>query len=222
MTISSMYASITAFDNLWLAYRKAAKGKRGKATIAQFAFQVADRLLELQDELVTQTYRPGPYQHFTIHEPKRRKISAAPFRDRVVHHALCNLIEPCFEARFIADSYANCKEKVSMARTANEIIATLPKERQERIQQRSEELVQEYMALQELRKALALTQTEVAEKLHISQDGVSRLEQRSDLLLSTLRKYIQAMGGELSITARFPHRPPVEIIGLSESPERVL
>lgn len=102
-----MYASITAFDNLWLAYRKAAKGKRGKATVAQFAFQVADRLLALQDALINQTYRPGPYQHFTIHEPKRRKISAAPFGDRVVHHALCNLIEPCFEARFIADSYAN-------------------------------------------------------------------------------------------------------------------
>lgn len=102
-----MYASITAFDNLWLAYRKAAKGKRGKATVAQFEFQIADRLLALQDELMAQTYRPGPYQHFTIHEPKRRKISAAPFRDRVVHHALCNLIEPCSEARFIAESYAN-------------------------------------------------------------------------------------------------------------------
>lgn len=65
-----------------------------------------------------------------------------------------------------------------MARTVSEIIAIFPKERQERIQHRSEELVQEYMALQELRKALALTQTDVAEKLHISQDGVSRLEGR--------------------------------------------
>lgn len=90
-----------------MAYRKAAKGKRGKASVARFEFQVADRLAELQAELTAQTYRPGPYQHFTIHEPKRRKISAAPFRDRVVHHALCNLIEPLFEERFIADSYAN-------------------------------------------------------------------------------------------------------------------
>lgn len=102
-----MFASIVSWDNLWLAYRKAAKGKRGKASAARFEFQVADRLAELQMELTTKTYRPGPYHHFTIHEPKRRKISAAPFRDRVVHHALCNLIEPLFEARFIADSYAN-------------------------------------------------------------------------------------------------------------------
>lgn len=68
---------------------------------------MADKLLELQHDLIQRTYRPGNYRHFAIYEPKRRKISAAPFRDRVVHHAVCNLIEPMFEARFIADSYAN-------------------------------------------------------------------------------------------------------------------
>ena len=102
-----MFASITEWDNLWLAYRTAAKGKRSSNSVARFEFQAADRLVELQDELRAKTYRPGPYTHFTIHEPKRRKISAAPFRDRVVHHALCNVIEPLFEQRFIADSYAN-------------------------------------------------------------------------------------------------------------------
>lgn len=102
-----MFASIVEWDNLWLAYKAAAKGKRSTASVARFEFQVADRLVELQDELRTKAYRPGPYTHFTIHEPKRRKISAAPFRDRVVHHALCNVIEPLFEERFIADSYAN-------------------------------------------------------------------------------------------------------------------
>ena len=102
-----MFASIVEWDNLWLAFRKAAKGKRGTASAAGFEYQVADRLLALQDELTARTYRPGSYRHFTIHEPKRRRISAAPFRDRVVHHALCNVIEPLFEARFIADSYAN-------------------------------------------------------------------------------------------------------------------
>jgi len=56
-------------------------------------------------------YRPGAYTHFYIHEPKRRRISAAPFRDRVVHHALCNVIEPLFERRFIPDSYANRPER---------------------------------------------------------------------------------------------------------------
>ncbi len=102
-----MFASIIDWDNLWLAYRRAAKGKRSTASVARFEFLVADRLVELQAELQARTYRPGPYTHFTIHEPKRRKISAAPFRDRVVHHALCNVIEPLFEQRFIADSYAN-------------------------------------------------------------------------------------------------------------------
>lgn len=89
------------------AYRKAARGKRGKSAAATFEFGLADRLLELRQELTSGTYRPGPYQHFTIHEPKRRLISASPFRDRVVHHALCNIIEPLFEARFYPHSYAN-------------------------------------------------------------------------------------------------------------------
>lgn len=99
------------WDNLWLAWRKAAKGKRGKPTVVAFEMQAADHLLELQDELSDKSYRPGPYTHFYIHEPKRRKISAAPFRDRVVHHALCNVVEPIFDARFIHDSYANRKGK---------------------------------------------------------------------------------------------------------------
>jgi hypothetical protein len=102
-----MFDALTAWDNLWLAYRLAARGKRRADSAAGFEQQVADRLILLQDELRNKTYRPGPYRHFFIHEPKRRKISAAPFRDRVVHHALCNLIEPVFEAHFISHSYAN-------------------------------------------------------------------------------------------------------------------
>jgi len=70
-------------------------------------YQLADRLLALWRELGEGSYRPGPYVHFHIAEPKRRKVSAAPFRDRVVHHALCRVIEPRFERLFIADSYAN-------------------------------------------------------------------------------------------------------------------
>lgn len=105
------FSSVIVWDNLLLAYRKAAKGKRGYNSAAAFEHQVADRLIDLQRDLAAHTYRPGKYRHFFIHEPKRRKISAAPFRDRVVHHALCNIIEPVFEARFIADSYANRKQK---------------------------------------------------------------------------------------------------------------
>lgn len=102
-----MYAQLTAWDNLLLAYAKASKGKRGHPNVAVFEHRLEDNLLQLQQELQTFTYRPGPYHSFYIHEPKKRLISAAPFRDRVVHHALCNLIEPIFERTFIADSYAN-------------------------------------------------------------------------------------------------------------------
>lgn len=100
-----------AWDNLWEAYHKAAKGKRGRLAAARFEYKLADNLIELQDELTDGSYRPGPYTHFQIEEPKRRLISAAPFRDRVVHHALCNVIEPLFEALFYPHSYANRKEK---------------------------------------------------------------------------------------------------------------
>ena len=98
---------LTDWENLWLAYRKAAKGKRGKPAVAAFEHRLEDNLHLLQEELIAQAYCPGPYHSFYIHEPKRRLISAAPFRDRVVHHALCNIIEPRFERSFIATSYAN-------------------------------------------------------------------------------------------------------------------
>ena len=108
---NSLYEQVTDWSNLLAAFRQAVKGKRHKSSAAGFEFQVADRLLQLQGELTNFTYQPGEYVHFMIHEPKQRKISAAPFRDRVVHHAICNVIEPIFETQFIADSYANRKEK---------------------------------------------------------------------------------------------------------------
>ena len=109
MTISDdiLFPHIISWDNLWEAYHKAARGKRGRPAVAQFEFQLADNLLALQYQLQTKTYTPGAYRHFFIHSPKRRKISAAPFGDRVVHHALCNVIEPLFESRFHPHSYAN-------------------------------------------------------------------------------------------------------------------
>ncbi|MFK7847098.1 MAG: reverse transcriptase domain-containing protein [Rhodothermales bacterium] len=105
------FERLTTWDNLLLAYRKAAKGKRGHPNVARFEYRLEDNILLLQEELRTQTYLPGDYTHFHIHEPKRRLISAAPFRDRVVHHALCQVIEPAFERSFIFDSYANRKGK---------------------------------------------------------------------------------------------------------------
>jgi retron-type reverse transcriptase len=102
-----MTHELHSFDNLLLAYRKAARGKRGHPDVAEFEYRLEENLLQLQVELHEQTYQPGAYHSFYIHDPKRRLISAAPFRDRVVHHALCNLIEPVIEKSFIFDSYAN-------------------------------------------------------------------------------------------------------------------
>ena len=104
-----------------------------------------------------------------------------------------------------------------MALNVEDKIARLQPERRRRVEERAAELVAEEMTLRELRKALKLTQARVARELGITQDGVSRLEQRNDLLLSTLRKAIEAMGGRLSLIARFPNRPPVELSGIADS-----
>ena len=106
-TYTNLYPQVYAWENLELAYRRARKGKRAQPAVAAFEFERERNLITLQQELQSQTYTPGAYHSFFIHEPKRRLISAAPFRDRVVHHALCNVIEPLFERRFIFDSYAN-------------------------------------------------------------------------------------------------------------------
>jgi retron-type reverse transcriptase len=106
-THKHLYPLITSFDNLWRAFKGAACGKRSHWDVATFEYDLENNLLDLQSELETQTYHPGPYRNFRIYDPKPRLISAAPFRDRVVHHALCNVIEPLFERRFIFDSYAN-------------------------------------------------------------------------------------------------------------------
>ena len=105
-TYKNLYPQICSFENLFLAFHDAARGKRGKPEVAAFEQDLEPNLFRLQEELLAQTYQPGPYTHFPIRDPKPRVISAAPFRDRVVHHALVQVIEPIFEARFIHDSYA--------------------------------------------------------------------------------------------------------------------
>jgi RNA-directed DNA polymerase len=105
-TYKNLYPQITTFENLYQAFKNAARGKRGKPDVANFEFNLEENLFGLQSQLKNQTYRPGPYYNFRILDPKPRLISAAPFRDRVVHHALCQVIEPIFERRFIHDSYA--------------------------------------------------------------------------------------------------------------------
>ena len=103
-----------------------------------------------------------------------------------------------------------------MAKKLSEVMQKLPPARQQKIEARAQELIAEQMTLRDLRKARQLTQKHIAELLAIGQDSVSRLEKRSDLLLSTLRSYIDAMGGELQLIVRFPDRPAVEITGIAE------
>ncbi len=104
---AAVYARLIAWDNLYLAYRDASRGKRGCWQAAEFEHDLENELWRLHDDLRDKTYTPGGYHSFYIHEPKRRLISAAPFRDRVVHHARRREIEPLFERGFIPDSYAN-------------------------------------------------------------------------------------------------------------------
>jgi transcriptional regulator with XRE-family HTH domain len=101
-------------------------------------------------------------------------------------------------------------------KTAAEIRARMPPERQAKIAARAKELIAEEMTLQDLRKAKKLTQEQMAAALNIGQDSVSRIEKRSDFLLSTLRTYISAMGGSLDLVVRFPDRAPVILSSLED------
>ncbi|HOX40304.1 MAG TPA: reverse transcriptase/maturase family protein [Candidatus Brocadiia bacterium] len=112
-TYKRLFDRVCSFGNLHTAYRRARRGKRDKAEVIGFDFDQEKEIIRLESELSDGSYRPGEYRSFYIYEPKRRVISAAPFRDRVVHHAICNVIEPIFEERFIFDSYACRKNKGS-------------------------------------------------------------------------------------------------------------
>jgi transcriptional regulator with XRE-family HTH domain len=103
-----------------------------------------------------------------------------------------------------------------MAITLKDKMKGLGASRRRKIEARTAELVKEQMTLRELRRARKLTQVRVAKELGITQDSVSRLEQRSDLLLSSLRKAVEAMGGNLSLVAEFPDRAPVVLSGIAE------
>ena len=103
-----------------------------------------------------------------------------------------------------------------MGKTLKEKMAKLPEDRLQRIQAETDELIADEMSLRELRKNMDMTQARVAEFLGIGQDEVSRVERRADMLVSTLRNLIKAMGGELEITARFPDKRDVRIARLGD------
>ncbi|WP_256091544.1 SUMF1/EgtB/PvdO family nonheme iron enzyme, partial [Candidatus Thiosymbion oneisti] len=104
--IGNLWGQITTFGNLYQAYRQARRGKGTRSTVTRFELDLEGNLFELQERLQTRRYRPGEYHLFTIYDRKPRTIAAAPFADRVVHHALMNLVEPVLDRRFISDCYA--------------------------------------------------------------------------------------------------------------------
>jgi len=106
-TEKNLFEPVTAFENVLSAARKAAKGKRETRSVLHFYAHLEDNLWQIIAELKNKTWRPGTYKNFSIYKPKPRLISAAPFRDRVVHHALINVIGPLLEQTLIHDTYAN-------------------------------------------------------------------------------------------------------------------
>ncbi len=108
-TYRNLYPLIYAFDNLYRAYIDARRGKRYQAEVLKFTVDLEDNLLSLYQELQEETYTTGEYHYFTVYEPKKREVAALPFRDRVVHHAIHNILEPIFDRGFIYHSYA-CRE----------------------------------------------------------------------------------------------------------------
>lgn len=106
-----LFEKVVSFENFLLAAKKSLQGKKYKKSAAEFYFNMENEIIRLQEELQSKTYQPGALKIFYIREPKKRKIGAAVFRDRVVHHAVCNILEPIFEKSYIYHSYACRKGK---------------------------------------------------------------------------------------------------------------
>lgn len=109
--LGGVWTQLTSFENLYLAYRQARRGKGDRDSVTHFALNLEAELFDLQAQLQAGEYWPGEYRLFTIYERKPRQIAAAPFCDRVVHHALMNVVEPALDKTFIFDSYACRKGK---------------------------------------------------------------------------------------------------------------
>jgi transcriptional regulator with XRE-family HTH domain len=107
-----------------------------------------------------------------------------------------------------------------MTVSLEEMLAELPSDRRERIEQRAAEMIAEELNLRQVRHLRKLTQARLSKKLKIGQEGVSRIEKRSDLYLSTLRSYLEGVGGELTLMVKFPDRPPVILTGFGEKTDR--
>lgn len=114
-TYKRLYEKIVSFENLFAAYKTFRKGKRFKDDVLKFDYNYEAELLKLQEELMEHAYAPLSAHRFFVYEPKKREIVAACVRDRVVHHALCRVIEPIFDKRLIYDTYACRLHKGTLA-----------------------------------------------------------------------------------------------------------
>jgi retron-type reverse transcriptase len=109
--VGGLLKEASDFGHLHAAFQRALRGSGRTEEACRFHFHLERELLNLREELLSGSYRPGRYRYFRILEPKQRTISVAPFRDRVVHHAVVGALEPVFEPRFIFDSYATRRGK---------------------------------------------------------------------------------------------------------------
>ncbi|MEM4247006.1 MAG: reverse transcriptase domain-containing protein [Candidatus Woesearchaeota archaeon] len=114
-TYRNLFGRLCSLENLELAFRKARKRKTLKQYVQEFEKDLDANLKVLHQELTSKTYSPLPLRTFILRDPKTRRISVSDFRDRIVHHAVCNVLEPVFEQYFIYDSYANRKGKGGLA-----------------------------------------------------------------------------------------------------------
>lgn len=111
--IGNLFENFASYSNLHKAFKKAMKGSKGKGESVEYFFNMENVLIELKKEIESNNYEPSDYRYFTIYDPKERKIAVAPFKDRIVHHAIVNILEPIYEKIFIYDSYATRKKKGS-------------------------------------------------------------------------------------------------------------
>lgn len=120
----NLFDRIVDYDNLHAAYKKASKTRRYKWDVLRFSERLEENLIEMQNELIWNQYQPSRYKVFTIFEPKERLIYAAAFRDRVLHHAIMNILEPIWDSLMIADTYA-CRKGKGTHRASEKLIEFL-------------------------------------------------------------------------------------------------
>ena len=110
-TYKNLFEKFVSFDNILDAYKKARKGKVYQGYATEFNYNLSSNILEIQNQLLKESYQFDEYKTFYVYDPKQRLIKAPSFKDRIVHHSLCNVIEPIFDKKFIYDSYACRKDK---------------------------------------------------------------------------------------------------------------